>query len=346
VITDQPSRAAGRRDALPRRETAFLTLVASAAAADVERTRRLGTALVGSADLHARFRSRLNNDGSPLQACVSMRRSRPASWRLIGDPFSDRTDAVARLTRTRRRAVALLARQADEAFAGIVRGAVHAAIPPAASSGGAADRLARGSMWIGVPLLGRGAAVYVTGRLFDPPVAWSRVAAWLRALNGSSVVERIQAVAGDRAALASIGIEGADAATAQIKLYFRLSAPLHLGALIAPAQRDILATFADCMAGDARLARHGILIALGVSAGSGDVTDVKLDLCGHCLALDPGSFARAISAVETAFGLPADTCHAMQVGRQSEVAFVGCGIGVTGDPRLNVYFKAHDARLA
>jgi hypothetical protein len=363
VITRDRSRQAGARQrALPLREARFLAAIASAASADATRIARIGAALVGAPDPLARFRSRLNNDGSPLQACASLRRARPVAWRLLGDPFSDFTDATERFLRTRRRARAIIARYTDAGFARIVDSAVDAAIAPEARSRNAvlcpSDRgtargldaavplsvLSRGSMWVGVPLAGRGAAIYVNGRVHDDRVAWERVSRWMRALTGSSIAERIRLEWSGRAELASIGVEGADADTAQIKLYFRLGAAIPLSDFAANAsQRAALATFVECLAGDAALPRHGILVGLGVSARSGVLTDVKLDLCGHCLAFDAGSFAHALRAVETAFGLPEETLSAMKIGERSDVAFVGCGVSISGEPRVNVYFKHHDA---
>ena len=308
---------------LPRRETRFLALVASAASADAERVLRIGAALVGCRDPHARFHSRLNNDGSPLQACVSLRHSYPLVWRLLGDPFSDDTDAVGRFVRTRRKAVAIVASYADDRFARIVEGALCAAIAPNDRDGDPARRrgrleaelslagarrnggaslvdhasplaLGRGSIWIGLPLLGRGVAIYVNGRVLGAQVAWGRVSDWLGALNGSQIAEQIQLLSSGRAELASVGVEGADAATALIKLYFRLQPPITFRGLdVNASQRAALAEFVDCIVGsriDARLAANGILICIGISAHSGDITDVKLDLCGHCLAFDASSW--------------------------------------------------------
>lgn len=324
----------------PARERRLLDAVTASAALDAPEVRRLASSLLGDGDRRTPFCSRLNNDGSPLQACVSLTPSRLPSWRLVGDPHSDIVDAGVRFRRARRTVSEVLAARTSDDFVGLVESALDR------TQGDAVATSARwtGAVWTCAGVSGAGAAAYIDARWGTPAAQWARTISWIGTLTGRPVCAEVLAAAHGPTQLAAVAIEGSRASDARVKLYFRLLAAASLDTLgFGVRQRDVLAQFVDALVGDRLVSRMGVLLCLGLAAQSGSLRDVKLDLCGHCLALGPGELASTADRLASAFRAGPIDVAAMQPGVLTDLAFVGCGVTSAGEPRVNVYFKGHDS---
>lgn len=321
------------------RESRLLDAFADAAHADPALVNGLAATLLGECDAGTQFRSRLNNDGSPLQACVSLRRGAPV-WRLVGDPHSDVTDSAARFAAARRVAAGVLATRTDREFARVVDAALDRT---PASRADAASRWS-GAIWTCAGLDGAGAAVYVDARWGPLEQRWPRTIEWIHGFTGRPPCAALLAAATAPTRLAAVSVEGHDLAGARVKLYFRVAGTVSLADIgFNPWQRSVLSEFAATLGGRERIEREGLLLCLGLDAETGGLRDVKLDACGHCLAFDRAQFRAWVERVGVVLGLVTDDLDAMRIGERTDVAFVGCGVTAAGEPRVNVYFKGHAA---
>ena len=319
------------------RESRLLDAFADAAHADPALVNGLAVTLLGECAAGTRFRSRLNNDGSPLQVCLSLRRGAPV-WRLVGDPYSNLTDSAARFAAARRVAADVLATRTDPEFANVVDAALDRT---PASRADAASRWS-GAIWTCAGLDGAGAAVYVDARWGALEERWPRTIEWIHGFTGRPPCAALLAAATAATRLAAVSVEGRDLAGARVKLYFRVAGTVSLADLgFNPWQRSVLSEFAATLGGHQHLASEGLLLCLGLDAETGGLRDVKLDVCGHCLAFDRAQFAAWLDRVRVSLGVMTGDLDAMRIGERTDLAFIGCGVTGAGEPRVNVYFKGH-----
>jgi hypothetical protein len=321
------------------RESRLLGAFAEAAHADFALVSGLAVTLLGECDAGTQFRSRLNNDGSPLQACVSLRRGAPA-WRLVADPHSHITDSAARFAAARQVAREVLALRTDDAFARLVDAALDRTPASRRDSG---TRWS-GAIWTCAALAGPGAAIYVDARWGGIDDRWPSTMRWIQGFTGRPPCAAVRAAGAAGTRLAAVSVEGHDLSGARVKLYFRVGEAVSLAEIGCNAwQRSVLSAFAETLGGSGRIDREGLLLCLGLDAETGGVRDVKLDVCGHCLGFDSERFGEWLERIGTSLGIVTDDLGAMRLGERADLAFVGCGVTAAGDPRVNVYFKGHAA---
>ena len=64
-----------------------------------------------------------------------------------------------------------------------------------------------------------------------------------------------------------------------------------------------------------------------------------MDLCGHCLAYTREQWPAVVERIAQRFALAPIAVRAALATQHCDVAFIGLGLDVAGEPRLNVYFK-------
>jgi hypothetical protein len=329
--------------ALPQRELDLLHVmreVSGAAGGDVlalaASLLRAGTE--GSRD-SGEFRSHLNNDGSPLQVCLSSSRRDGIRCRLLGDPNSEVADSVIRLHKAR----AVLERAARASVAADLWPALERTVslnlPPARAREALPPA---GALWLGRSLREPGLALYVNAAWGDAQARWRRTIAWLAGdgdtNQGASPFDRLRMVA----TVASVGLEGVDRERVRRKVYFRLRERRALADLNLPLFcTDAMSSFVRAVMSEVDLPLQGILLCVGFAPGALEVCDTKLDICGHCLERKGVSWPDLLQRLERALGLPMVDVAQLELNQRTEIAFVGCGVRSDGSARLNVYLKGH-----
>ncbi len=280
------------------------------------------------------WRSTLNNDGFPLQACVTtddtIRRAR-----LLVDPASTELDVALRLRRGLRALVEALDALPDPAVRYQFMRAVETCLPPAS----ALSSLRSGALWIGLDLGGRGAAAYVTARWGHASARWPRALDWLARWAGPAVPAALAALP-EVADLTSVGVEGRARAAPRAKLYFRLRRPCPLTALGVPFfLEEATSRFLRLALEEFALRRDGLVCSVSADLFSDRLRDGKIDVCAHCTPRSPGEWVRCLNRVARELQLANPALDEMLLASRLAPAFVGLGVGDRGARRLNVYLK-------
>jgi len=282
--------------------------------------------------------SRLNNDGVPLQLCLTATR-RATSLRLIGDPGTHHADAEARHAC----ALAALRRVAASVDAEALLPAAEACVArlvPADPTARAAYR--NGFLWIaaGRPL--PGFASYVELGPHGQAEGWRLVNDWLANLLPSmTAASAVLADLREHCVVASAGLEGSTPDDARAKIYFRLARPKPLTAIgLALLRAPEMVAFLRIAVGDHAVDLDGLVLSTGFQLATGALADVKVDLCGHCLAYAPLGWMAVVDRLTHDFGFAGIPLHDALLGHKTEVAFIGLGLDVERSPRLNLYLKS------
>lgn len=286
-------------------------------------------------------RSRLNNDGTPLQLCLSADAGK-CRVRLIGDPAAWREDAASRYRATERTLVTLLSERDSAALEPVCRDLLHTAVP---RDGAALSAFKNGVAWLGAAPEGAGVAVYVEAAAQAPDAAWRTAANWVRrCLKAPATALSIIETLSPQATLASYGLEGRRPEDARAKLYFRLDPPRPLHDIGVDLLADpAVVEFLIQAVGEFGVDADGIVLCLGFSVATGNLVDAKIDLCGHCLAYPPEVWARVADRLCSTFDLAPIPTRSVLAPGDCEVAFLGFGIRQDGGRRLNLYVKPANA---
>jgi hypothetical protein len=281
--------------------------------------------------------SALNSNGDPLQLVVSAT-PQGTAVRLLADPSSDEKDPW----RRRQRARGALRRALD--ITGVPAAPFLRMLPQVLPDDPwEADHPLIGEMWIAAPLARRGLAVYTNAAWGRPTERWARLLSWIghelpghRALHQILRSEQVRDIVP-----AAAGIEVAGADDVRIKIYFRLARAVPLATLGLPLlDRPLVTSFLRTVLDSRPLPRSGLVLAVGLRAGSADVDDVKIDVCGcdRCLPAHRWPWPRTLSDLTDQLGLPGRelAVHSADV----RPAFLGLGIARSGGPRVNLYLQA------
>jgi hypothetical protein len=282
--------------------------------------------------------SSLNNDGSPLQVSISLPAmgARP-SVRLIADPAAEPGDPEERWRRAGLVLSAVLASHAPELQPLcnlVIRGVlpfdqnVRAALPGA-------------GVWVATDLSGKGMALYATTKWGDFSQRWSRTRRWLaEVLPTLSEAHEILIRLASRSCVASIGVEGSTQANARIKVYWRLDKNAALYDLGMPIFDNVaIPEFLLDAIKDRRIPRTAIVGSVGFELASGRLSDVKLDVCAHCVRRTGMDWMQMIQRCITRHGLPELSKKSPSMLAIAELAFIGIGLDAEQIPRLNIYLK-------
>lgn len=282
--------------------------------------------------------STLNNDGSPIQICLGLRPGTAApNARLIADPHRGGRDAPSR-SRQSRDALAQLAEWHAPDMASLCTSVLEHMAP---SGCGIPYLRDGGDAWLAAGIDGRGVAIYATARWGDPASRWTRALAWLADLSptAAGAAATLTELA-DHSTLISVGVEGSTARDARAKFYWRPngSAPLS-GLGVSLLTHEALPAFLSDATEGMATPISAIIGSFGVSVATGSLTDIKLDLCGHCVPRSRTDWARRIERYARRLGLTAPPFIALEPDAPIEIAFVGLGIDRDLQPRLNIYLK-------
>lgn len=282
--------------------------------------------------------SGLNNDGSPLQLCITASRG-GAVARLLADPAASEPDEARRF----RRARAALRRVAGHTGDGTgvslserIEGAFEHALPERALGHG---WLTRGSMWIGVAPDRRGLAAYATARWGSPEARWPRALGWLQGVAGAQSVAALGRVSA-ACQVASLGVEGSVDGVMRAKLYFRLSGRQRLSDLaLPPLASPVVERFLEAVLADRAVHPAGLVLSASFDLATHALYDAKVDVCAHCVTRTGPQWARVLAQLADSLGTGSLGVNSDVSRGNVEVAFVGLGLTSAGRTRLNVYLK-------
>lgn len=282
----------------------------------------------------ARSPSALNNDGSPLELCLSASAT-GVKRRLIGDPHLGLAMGE-RVPASLANARHLMRLTGSTAMAGAFILLSAHTIPPDPAR---REALPNGALWLACSMDGDpGFAAYTNiewcgGR----KERWQRALVWLR-----------QACSGfDDAALThwrqywtpfAAALEGDRPERAHAKLYFRLAPGTYFGpAALGQFDDAVVDAFCRGVIQGRTLPGSGIVLSTEFALQTGRLTGIKLDICGHCTPRTPAEWqGLAVHLAHTADLplLPLD-----KPGPMPGVAFIGIGRRAERDYRLNLYLK-------
>ena len=332
--------AADLKRPLPSSLSAFAGLAAVMAGAPAETADQLCAALAISPE-RCRWRSTLNNDGSPLQICVGLNRAGVSpTIRLIVDPAAAGRDSAEQFRSVQWALENLLASHGPE-MRPLCRSVLDRMLPADAV---ARTALGNGGAWLAADLRGRGMALYATAKWGDPGTRWTRVREWLDiVLPDAAMPRETLARLSPHATPISVGVEGATPDDARAKVYWRLSRLVALDALGVPLfARPETAEFLTCVIGDRQIPIAAIVGSISFHLESGGISDVKLDLCGHCVRRPWPDWIAILRQCSARYGLAEFPFADLAQEREAETAFVGFGLSSNLTPRLNVYLKQLD----
>lgn len=282
--------------------------------------------------------SGLDDDGTPLQLCVSASRRRTA-LRIIGDPGANIDDIAVR-HRVARAALHRALRQHGAGALAPLAEDMLARLVPAPGPG-----YRHGTLWIGVTPGEPGVAAYAELAPLGIAGGWDAVAAWLAATlpdarGATAIIARLR----PHGVAASAGFEGTSSRDVRAKVYFRLARPMALG----ECGLDLMASeavtdFLRLAMGEFGVDADGLVLCVGFDVASGALADVKVDLCGHCLAHARSAWPGVAERIARRFALAPLSLDVALTRHDCDVAFIGLGLTVAGEPRLNVYLRPGQA---
>lgn len=319
------------RDRFP----AFLDVAATSQGTPAGDIAAIARMLLAAPDRPGTGRSSLNNDGTPLELCISVGAGR-RTCRLIGDPASTVDDAGERLVRGRAALSELLAARGPSLHA-LCERSLATTLPAGADLAG----LRSGALWLAADLAGPGLALYTTAAWGAEDERWQRGLAWLDALlPDTRAARRLLEPLGALARPVAFAIEGDAPARARAKLYLRPRTVVPLAAmgielLCDPRVAELLTP----LFGTAAIRSDTLVYALGFALADGALSDAKLDVCAHCIPRPAAAWATLLGwwtqhLSHRDFGVDAP----LEAGT-AEVAFVGIGVRADGDLRTNLYLK-------
>jgi len=315
----------------------LIELGACLAGSPREETRRLAMAMLAESG-GGRWRSSLNNDGSPLQVGVSLSKwgIRPAV-RLIADPAAEAEDGQQRWSRAGRVLSNILGTYAPD-LRRLCNSVIERILPTNAAARAA---LPGGAIWLAADLSGQGMALYATTKWGTGSERWMRTHRWLdEILPAPAAAHEILDRLASRTVLISAGIEGKTPGDARAKLYFRLDGTAALNDLgLALFDSAAIREFLHEVIESRRIPRAAIVGSIGFRVANGSMSDVKLDVCAHCVRRTPADWMQVIDRSIARHKLSRLPVESLALLETEELAFIGLGLDAEWMPRLNLYLK-------
>lgn len=284
--------------------------------------------------------SALNNDGSPLQLCITAKGNQ-FDIRLIGDPAYEMSDRYQRVRRSIAVLNQLLQFPGLESMIPAFDSLLRYTLPQGVEG---CQELEVGGLWIASGLGVPGIAAYTTSWWGSEASHWERALQWLNHLLphpgiSQTVIRHLRTVA----KISSTGLEGRSLKDARAKIYFRLAAPTALQELGIPLLgHPLLSAFLTDALQQRALPLSGLVLSMGFSVASGEIADVKVDLCGcqRCLAQSGAGWLDLLTDLTRQYELTLPPLREPLLRGMADVAFLGMGLDSRYQPRLNVYLKA------
>lgn len=283
------------------------------------------------------FTSRLNNDGSPLQVCISADQAVTSAY-LIADPGSDAPDATAHHSR----GLACVDRVTSDESYGATRHAIARSIRMNLPGDPAtADELTLGTIWLGLPIQGPGVTVYLNAAWGPRAAQWDRVSAWLKAegvpaVLSQTTIDRLRPIARP----AAVGLDVVPGKPVRLKVYFRLAQPAKLSTFGDPAwTSEAVCAFLQKTIRGRQIPPSGLTFCAEFLPEAKDLAGVKVDVCAHCLHYAIRDWVRILSGTAWALGTRPFQIASWNSGQDTEIAVVGVGRRAEGAIRCNLYLK-------
>jgi hypothetical protein len=287
-------------------------------------------------------KSSLNNDGSPLQLCMTSS-SRGCSGRLIGDPGAFVSTFSQRIERSRDAVRRLGAASGCASFDSLANRLLRMILPENCAQAAKPDA---GVMWLATGMREHSAAAYINARWGSALEDWARARLCLRSIlphteDAENLIKDLET----RAQLASIGLETTSTDDVRIKVYFRLANPTLLSTLAIPLLRHpALCRFIATVLSNERMSLAGLVFSVGFLLSTGELEDVKVDLCAHCLPRPLDNWLNRVDELMEQNCLPAMAIRPCLLASRLEPAFLGMGLNRNDQVRVNLYLKSADAQ--
>ena len=281
------------------------------------------------------FASRLNNDGSPLQCCVSFDRE-GVRYRLIADPHSSVPDPQER----RRRSLAQFA-ECVGTDSQLHRAATLLVDIVGPSARAPQRAWAAGPLWFGQGISDDCIAVYANAGWNGRGWGWQSAFELIRMMTESPPTTALLQCSDAPTALASVGLEARKGQIKRIKVYFRLQRACPLAAFGLPDEvaRKVLTSVGLLML-EQSVSHQGLLFCIGLDASTGHLVDFKVDVCGHCLRLFAPVLQERLQAVSQFLEVEVPNVLHLGIGQDIALAFVGIAVDTAQSARVNIYTRA------
>lgn len=284
----------------------------------------------------------LNNDGTPLQLCLTSG-PKGIALRAIGDPGAFYNSIEERYSSSIQTLLHVIETNDAKGLTQLAKKTIALLIPQASEQRNAYKQ---GFVWIAASPDQPGIAFYLEMGPLALECAWLAVEEWLaHVLPSSNAARRIVKTLSRHCVVASAGLEGSTVENTRAKIYFRLLKAIGLGAL----DVDIFSSkemkdFLSLAMGSYEVDQEGLVMSVGFSLLTGALADAKVDLCGHCLTHTPEEWSSTVRRITHRFSLaPLDTDPVLKSG-EYQVAFIGLGLTTDYQPRINLYAK-HNASM-
>lgn len=307
--------------------------------ADPERVLNVCRAMRLDPDREAPRASTLNDDGSPLELCVT---SGPEGcrYRMIGDPEPEELDCRKRLHSFRDSLRELLPLCGAASLEPWVDAAVGWWLPE--DDEGLA-RVVKRIRWVAAGVDTPGVGFYLDGRVGSLSFSWDRGREWFdRVLPDASLAKRFMTAFEDVGGLGGVGIEGVTPDTARAKFHWGLVSPIRIDLLDLPLLGDqTIREFFHIMVDDKEFKVTCPTFSAGFDLKTGELADVKVDLCAcpHCLNLSPAELVARIGKSCRAYDLCPPPVSPELLAGVCQGVYLGLGLSSTGQHRLNLYLK-------
>jgi hypothetical protein len=257
--------------------------------------------------------------------------------RLVADPASNVVDGQKRWVQAGGILSLVMASHAPQLEV-LCRSVIRYGLPAKRATVAA---LPSGAIWLAADLSGQGMALYATAKWGDRGDRWLRTRRWLdEVLPDASACGEILNRLAVRATLVSVGVEGVTPENARAKLYWRLDRAAALQDLGLPllGSPEILEFLAATIE-DRRIPYAAIVGSVGFRIADGNVCDVKLDVCCHCVRRTTTDWMRVVQNCIAHNNLAELSARCTALLETIELAFIGFGMDTKRKPRLNIYFK-------
>lgn len=283
-------------------------------------------------------RSGLNNDGSPLQLCLT---STPKYLhrRFLSDPAFVLADPQLRFNASRQALTEVLQLTKSQLLKPLCDRTLNFYLPKDVEG---FSRFTSGVLWLGAGIDTPGCALYIDARRNGNfREAWDWAKQWLTSILPSSqtATSAIDCLR-NYAYLQSIGIEGSNLKNARAKLYWRFLRPTNLKQMsLEVFQNPAFASFLTFVIRDSLLRLTGIVPSLGFEITTGQILDGKIDVCAHCLTYSDSQWMDLVNGCTQMYGLMPMPVNEALVNNRTSVSFLGMGCDRNGAIRLNLYLK-------
>jgi hypothetical protein len=282
----------------------------------------------------------LNNDGAPLQLCLTSGH-KGIALRAIGDPGAFCSSLEERYSSSIQTLLHVIETNDAHELTQLAKETIALLIPQTCEERSAYKQ---GFVWIAASPDQPGIAFYLEMGPLALKNAWRVVEEWLtHVLPSPNAARRIVKTLSRHCVVASAGLEGGTVENTRAKIYFRLSEAICLGALdVDMFSSKEMKDFLSIAMGSYEVDREGLVMSVGFSLLTGELADAKVDLCGHCLTHTPEEWSVVVGHITRRFSLaPLNTAPVLESG-EYQVAFIGLGLTSDYQPRMNLYAK-HNA---